>query len=77
MSATQPDETGGINTETGLPAVSARIETQTCNSCGTCMAVCPSEAIGYGDNGFYVKADACCGCGACADVCPTGAVVLG
>ncbi len=46
------------------------------NSClglGTCIRVCPVDAIGYDDEGkVWVDRDICISCGKCIEVCPTG-----
>lgn len=40
---------------------------------GSCIRVCPVDAIGYDDEGkVWVDKDACISCGKCIDVCPTG-----
>ena len=46
------------------------------NSClglGTCIRICPVDAIDYDDEGkVWVDRDICISCGKCIDVCPTG-----
>lgn len=44
-----------------------------CISCGSCMAVCPYDAITEG-GGAYVINDNCADCGACVLVCPVDAI---
>ncbi len=53
----------------------ARVITDDCVSCGTCVADCPVEAISQGDSKYVIDADACVDCGACEASCPTGAIV--
>lgn len=44
-----------------------------CLGLGSCIEVCPVEAIGYDDEGcVWVDKDICISCGKCIDVCPTG-----
>jgi Na+-translocating ferredoxin:NAD+ oxidoreductase subunit B len=43
-----------------------------CLNLGSCMRVCPVDAIDYDSAGLvWVNRDACIGCGKCVDVCPT------
>lgn len=45
----------------------------TCLALGSCMKVCPVDAIHYDSAGrVYVDKDACISCGKCVEVCPTG-----
>lgn len=45
-----------------------------CIGCGTCVAVCPVEAIvPAGD--LYAIIEKCTECGACVDVCPVNAII--
>jgi ferredoxin len=43
--------------------------------CRSCVAVCPVDAIAFGDQQFRIS-EQCTGCGICYAVCPTGAVEL-
>ena len=52
----------------------ARVISDECVSCGTCIDECPVEAISEGDTTYVIDADACVDCGACEDACPTGAI---
>jgi NAD-dependent dihydropyrimidine dehydrogenase PreA subunit len=47
--------------------------TDECLACGSCLDVCPTEAIEEGD--IYKINDACADCGACVDECPQGCIV--
>lgn len=53
----------------------ARVITDECVSCGTCVGECPVDAISEGDGKYEIAADTCVDCGACEDACPTGAIV--
>ena len=44
-----------------------------CTGCGTCLDVCPTEAITMQD-GHAVITMECIDCGACPRVCPEGAI---
>lgn len=54
----------------------ACVTEEACTPCGACQAVCPTEAISFGETAVKVNAGACCGCGACVEVCPSGAIRL-
>jgi Pyruvate/2-oxoacid:ferredoxin oxidoreductase delta subunit len=55
----------------------ARVEAETCTSCGMCMEICPVEAIALNtDDIAEVIKDACIGCGLCATACPVEAIGL-
>jgi len=44
-----------------------------CLGLGTCIRVCPVDAIGYDEaNKVWVDRDLCISCGKCIEVCPTG-----
>jgi len=48
-----------------------------CLGLGSCMRVCPSEAIYYEENGqVRVDRDKCISCGKCVEVCPTGVMKM-
>ncbi len=52
----------------------AHVDEGACELCGACQAVCPTEAISFGDTAVKVSAEACCGCGACVEACPNDAI---
>src|ERR1017187_9434341 len=44
-----------------------------CIQCGTCVAVCPSNSIGIGEDTFLPElVKMCTGCSLCWDFCPRG-----
>lgn len=48
-----------------------------CARCGTCIEVCPQEALSFNpQNLIVVNRDKCDGCGDCVDACPEGALEL-
>ena len=50
-----------------------RITENKCSGCGTCLDICPTEAIIMQD-GHAVITMECIDCGACPRVCPEGAI---
>ena len=44
-----------------------------CVACGTCLPVCPVEAISEGEI-YHIDPDTCIECGSCAEGCPSGAI---
>ena len=47
-----------------------------CLKCGTCVAVCPENAITLTSQGITTDSDLCTMCGECARVCPTKAIEI-
>ncbi len=45
-----------------------------CISCGTCAAMCPTEAISEGAEHYEINQDICAQCGTCAAGCPSEAI---
>ncbi|MFB6192459.1 MAG: 4Fe-4S dicluster-binding protein, partial [Haloarculaceae archaeon] len=50
----------------------AVIDAGRCIQCGTCVAACPSDSIGIGDDGLPELVKMCTGCSLCWDFCPRG-----
>lgn len=47
-------------------------EISVCNQCGTCVEICPTEALSINKQGVVIiKKDLCSGCFICVDACPT------
>ncbi|RKY82808.1 ferredoxin [candidate division KSB1 bacterium] len=46
------------------------IDTNLCDLCGACVAVCPEDAIILQERNIEVMQDRCTKCGLCAAVCP-------
>lgn len=54
----------------------AEIDPELCTGCGTCIDICPMEAIKIRDDKSKVKQKRCIGCGNCVVVCPVEAISL-
>jgi ferredoxin len=44
-----------------------------CDECGTCISVCPQDAIIL-DKNLRISADKCTSCGICVKICPFAAL---
>ena len=54
--------------------MAAKVDSEKCVGCESCVGACPVEAISMNDGKAQVNADTCVDCGTCADACPTGAI---
>jgi len=54
----------------------AHVISDDCTSCGSCAAVCPTEAISEGDAKYEIDPNLCTDCGTCVDECPVEAISL-
>ena len=61
--------------ETTMDNQTAWVDAGRCAGCGTCVPICPVDAIAA-VNGKARVDDGCTGCAACVDVCPEGAIQL-
>ncbi len=53
------------------------IDGNTCSGCGTCVDLCPTDAIALNEEGVAQRdEEACFGCGVCARSCPEEAISL-
>jgi len=53
------------------------IDKKKCIRCGTCVAICPVEAISFGEDGYpFIDKEKCIHCGACQASCPVEAIDL-
>ncbi len=62
--------------EVSIPKL-VEVESEECFSCGTCVSLCPVEAISIDKDGSVVfNREKCVGstCSACVDACPTRAI---
>jgi len=55
----------------------ASVDEKYCVGCGSCIKVCPKEAMSV-PNGIYAQVDLerCVGCGLCAKVCPASVIEI-
>jgi len=51
------------------------VDTDKCDKCGTCISVCPGNALVIEDR-LTVSPEKCASCGMCVRVCPFGAIGL-
>jgi ferredoxin len=54
----------------------AKVDIETCTGCGSCVEVCPVEAITLDDGVAVVDEEICTDCGACANECPVEAIEM-
>ena len=48
------------------------IDIERCDFCGTCVAVCPVDAIELKESMIRVDEETCTLCQACVEICPLG-----
>jgi L-aspartate semialdehyde sulfurtransferase ferredoxin len=51
------------------------IERKRCEVCGTCVGVCPADAIIIECADIRIDGEKCLECRACVQVCPVGAII--
>ncbi len=47
-----------------------------CDFCGTCVGVCPQDAIALDEAQWQVHVERCTLCGSCVQICPMHALEL-
>jgi len=52
------------------------IDKEKCTGCGSCVEICPVEALKLVDDKATVDPDTCIDCGSCVDECPVEAISL-
>ena len=51
------------------------VDKKKCIGCGTCVSICPVEAISFDENGkAKIDKEKCIRCGACQASCPVEAI---
>ncbi len=51
------------------------VDKNICIGCGTCVSICPVEAISFGEDGkAQIDKTKCIRCGACQASCPVEAI---
>ncbi|MCP4763067.1 MAG: hypothetical protein GY870_14925, partial [archaeon] len=66
----------GINPIKSLTSYIAKINSENCVGCGTCVEKCPAEAILIPDDIAILDETRCIGCGLCAHHCPEETINL-
>jgi len=51
-----------------------KINMDRCTGCGSCIDVCPMDAISLADGKAVIDLDKCANCHACESVCPVDAI---
>jgi 4Fe-4S ferredoxin iron-sulfur binding domain protein len=54
--------------------MAAKVDSEKCVGCESCVGACPVEAISMQDGKASVNADSCVDCGACVGTCPAEAI---
>ena len=54
----------------------AKLESESCNGCGTCVNRCQMNALTIEEESAVLNAARCIGCGLCVSTCPTGSLTL-
>jgi NAD-dependent dihydropyrimidine dehydrogenase PreA subunit len=50
------------------------IDADECISCGSCVEVCPEDAISEGEEAYVIDPEKCTDCGTCEPECPVEAI---
>jgi Pyruvate/2-oxoacid:ferredoxin oxidoreductase delta subunit len=66
----------GTSPTSTLTSYIANINEDDCVGCGTCINICPMEAIDFNDTTAKIDENRCIGCGLCAYHCPEKAIIL-
>ena len=56
--------------------MAAKVDTEKCNACESCVDTCPVEAIAMANDKAKVDPDECTECEACVEECPEGAITM-
>ena len=53
----------------------AKVETEKCDGCGTCVDTCPTNVITIQESKAVISEEECVDCAACVEGCPNGAII--
>ena len=56
--------------------MTVNVNDNACDRCGTCIGVCPANALMLLSGPVIVDKSLCTGCGTCVKICPFGALSL-
>ena len=56
--------------------MAAKVDTEKCTGCESCVEDCPSEAINMADGKAMINSETCSDCGVCVDTCPVEAISM-
>ena len=56
--------------------MAVKIDEEKCTGCGSCVEVCPVDALKLENDKAKVDGDTCIDCGTCVDECPVEAIEL-
>lgn len=56
--------------------MAAKVDSEKCTGCESCVESCPSEAISMADEKAIIDLETCVDCGACVDECPVEAIAM-
>ena len=54
----------------------AKIDHELCKDCGTCLDICPFDAVSRNNGSIVIDWEKCMGCGVCVTACPNSARTL-
>ena len=60
----------------GGKIMAVKVDLEKCTGCGTCVEVCPVEAIKVENEKATVDNEECVDCGTCVDECPEDSLSL-
>ncbi len=50
------------------------VQNTLCDQCGTCIAVCPEDALMLNEHALIIDHDKCTECLLCVNICPVAAL---